>query len=70
MLVYEYEIFKMKEGERVGQMFERLSVIINNSHALRRIISEKDLNMKILRTLLRSWQSKENAIQRRGFKNR
>ena len=38
MLVHRYEIFKMEEGERVEQMFERLFVIVNGLHALRRII--------------------------------
>ena len=63
MLVYEYETFKMEEGERVKQMFERLVVIVNDLHALGRIISERELNMKILRTLPRTRQSKVDVIQ-------
>ena len=44
-------------------MFERLCVIINYLHALRRIISKRELNIKILKTLPRSWQFKVDAIQ-------
>ena len=55
MLVHEYEILKMEEGERVKQMFEILSMIVNYLHVFGRIIFERELNMKNLKTLLRSW---------------
>ena len=55
MLVHEYENFKMEESERAKQMFEKLSVIMSDLHALGRIISERELNMKNLRTLPKSW---------------
>ena len=54
MLVHGYVIFKMEEGERVKQMFERLFVIINDLHALGRIISKNQLIIKNLRTLPRA----------------
>ena len=37
--------------------------MLNDLHAHGKIISERELNMKILRTLPRSWQSKVDAIQ-------
>ena len=63
MIVHEYEIFKIEEGERAEQMFERLFFIVNGLHALGRIIFERELNIKFLKTLLRSLQSKVDAIQ-------
>ena len=41
MLIHEYEIFKMEDGEEVEQMFERLFAIVNNFHVHGRIIVEK-----------------------------
>ena len=41
----------MEKREKVEQMFKRLSMIVNDLHVLGRIIFERELNMKILRTL-------------------
>ena len=62
ILVHEYENFKMDEGERVKQMFERLLMIVNDLHALRIIISKREVNKKILRTLPRSWKPKVDVL--------
>ena len=62
MLVHEYETFKMEEGERVEQIFERLYVIVNDLHVLGKIISKRELNMKILKNLPRLLQSKVDVI--------
>ena len=63
MLTEEYELFRMEEGENIESMFERLSTITNDLHALGRIIPETDLILKILRSLPKTWQSKCDAIQ-------
>ena len=62
MLMEEYELFRMEDGENIESMFERLSTIINDLHALGRIIPETDLILKILRSLPKSWQSKGDTI--------
>ena len=46
MLAHEYENFKTEEGERVEQMFERLSMIVNYLHVFGRIIFEKEIRRK------------------------
>ena len=46
---------KYLKSKKVKELsnFERLSMIINDLHAFGRIISERELNMKNLRTLPR-----------------
>ena len=62
MLTEEYELFRMKDGENIESMFEKLSTIIIDLHALGRVIPEIDLILKILRGLPKTWQSKYDAI--------
>jgi len=62
-LTHEYELFAMKEEEKVDDMFERFSSIINNLDALGKSISEGEIVRKILRSLTPEWESKMNAIQ-------
>ena len=62
-LIHEYELFSMKQGEKVEDMFERLSSIINALDALGRKFAEGDVIRKILRSMTPEWESKINAIQ-------
>ncbi|VFQ86049.1 unnamed protein product [Cuscuta campestris] len=61
-LTQEYEMFWMKEGEKIDDMFDRFSKIINDLHALKKTYTNKDLVRKILRSLTPEWRSKADAI--------
>ncbi|VFQ79452.1 unnamed protein product [Cuscuta campestris] len=61
-LTQEYEMFRMKEGEKIDNMFDRFSKIINDLHALKKTYTNKDLVRKILRSLTPEWRSKADAI--------
>ncbi|VFQ84573.1 unnamed protein product [Cuscuta campestris] len=61
-LTQEYEMFRMKKGEKIDDMFDRLSKIINDLHALKKTYANKDLVRKILRSLTPEWRSKADAI--------
>ncbi|VFQ66145.1 unnamed protein product [Cuscuta campestris] len=61
-LTQEYEMFQMKEGEKIDDMFDLFSKIINDLHALKKTYANKDLVRKILRSLTPKWRSKADAI--------
>ncbi|VFQ77275.1 unnamed protein product [Cuscuta campestris] len=61
-LTQEYEMFRMKEGEKIDDMFDRFSKIINDLHALKKTYANKDLVRKILWSLTLEWRSKADAI--------
>ncbi|VFQ88315.1 unnamed protein product [Cuscuta campestris] len=61
-LTQEYEMFRMKEGEKIDDMFDRFSKIINDLHALKKTYTNKFLVRKILRSLTPKWRSKADAI--------
>ncbi|VFR02700.1 unnamed protein product [Cuscuta campestris] len=61
-LTQEYEMFRMKEGEKIDDMFDWFSKIINDLHALKKTYTNKDLVRKILRSLTPEWRSKADAI--------
>ncbi|VFQ97989.1 unnamed protein product [Cuscuta campestris] len=61
-LTQEYEMFRMKEGKKIDDMFDRFSKIINDLHALKKTYANKDLVRKILRSLTPEWRSKSDAI--------
>ncbi|VFQ64924.1 unnamed protein product [Cuscuta campestris] len=61
-LTQESEMFRMKEGEKIDDMFDRFSKIINDLHALKKTYANKDLVRKILRSLTPEWRSKADAI--------
>ncbi|VFQ69027.1 unnamed protein product [Cuscuta campestris] len=62
-LTHEYELFRMKENEKIDEMFERFSKIVNDLHALKKTYTDKELVRKILRSLTPEWRSKDDAIQ-------
>ncbi|VFQ98063.1 unnamed protein product [Cuscuta campestris] len=61
-LTQEYEMFRMKEGEKIDDMFDRFSKIINDLHALKKTYTNRDLVRKILRSLTPEWRSNADAI--------
>ena len=63
MLTHEYELSHIKEDEKIDQMFERLSVIVNNLDVLGKSLTDEELMRKVLRSLTRPWLSKIPAIQ-------
>ncbi|VFR02633.1 unnamed protein product [Cuscuta campestris] len=50
------------EGEKIDDMFDWFSKIINDLHSLKKIYANKDLVRKILRSLTPEWRSKADAI--------
>ncbi|VFQ85691.1 unnamed protein product [Cuscuta campestris] len=62
-LTHEYELFRMKENEKIDEIFERFSEIVNDLHALKKTYTDKELVRKILRSLTLEWRSKAEAIQ-------
>ncbi|VFQ85705.1 unnamed protein product [Cuscuta campestris] len=62
-LTHEYELFRMKKNEKIDEMFERFSKIVNDLHALKKTYTDKELVRKILRSLTPEWRSKADAIQ-------
>ncbi|VFQ83161.1 unnamed protein product [Cuscuta campestris] len=63
-LTHEYELFRMKENEKIDEMFERFSKIVNDLHALKKTYTDKELLRKILQSLTPEWRSKADAIQK------
>ncbi|VFQ87024.1 unnamed protein product [Cuscuta campestris] len=62
-LTHAYELFHMKENEKIDDMFEQFSKIVNDLHALKKTYTDKELVRKILRSLTPEWRSKAGAIQ-------
>ena len=62
MLVHKYELFRMESNETITDMFTRFTDIINNLKNLEKLYTDSDLCRKILRSLLRTWESKVTAI--------
>ncbi|VFQ76172.1 unnamed protein product [Cuscuta campestris] len=52
-----------KENEKINEMFERFSKIVNDIHALKKTYRDKELVRKILRSLTPEWCSKADVIQ-------
>ncbi|VFQ70889.1 unnamed protein product [Cuscuta campestris] len=61
-LTQEYEMFRMKEHEKIDDMFDRFFKIVNDLHALKKTYTDRDLVRKILRSLTSEWRSKADAI--------
>ncbi|VFR00192.1 unnamed protein product [Cuscuta campestris] len=61
-LTQEYEMFRMKEHDKIDDMFDRFSKIVNDLHALKKTYTDRDLVRKILQSLTSEWRSKADAI--------
>ncbi|VFQ66185.1 unnamed protein product [Cuscuta campestris] len=57
-----WDKLEMKEGEKIDDIFDRFSKIMNDLHALKKTYANKDLVRKILRSLTPKWRSKADAI--------
>ncbi|VFQ94892.1 unnamed protein product [Cuscuta campestris] len=62
-LTHEYELFSMKENEKIEEMFERFSNIINPLNLLGKTYTDRELMRKVLRSLSPKWRSKVDAIE-------
>ncbi|XP_057953571.1 uncharacterized protein LOC131147926 [Malania oleifera] len=63
MLVKEYEMFNMEEGETIIAMFTCFTHITNELKALGREYSMEDNVQKVLHFLPASWHAKSTAIE-------
>jgi hypothetical protein len=62
-LVHKYEMFKMKQGETIIQMFTRLTDIINALSSLGRETPTVEIVRKVLQGLPKEWRPKVTAIE-------
>lgn len=62
MLLHNYELFTMKDGESITNMLDRFAEITNGLASLGRSISSSDKVKKILRSLPREWDATVTAI--------
>ncbi|XP_075092555.1 uncharacterized protein LOC142172773 [Nicotiana tabacum] len=63
MLVHDYELFSMKEGEPIEEMFARFSKIISDLKAFDNPYTNGDQVRKILRSLPTTWQTKVITLE-------
>ncbi|KAH0717533.1 hypothetical protein KY285_013564 [Solanum tuberosum] len=63
LLVYEYELFQMKEGETIEGMFARLSKIIGELKASGKIYPLIEHIRRVLRSLPPQWHAKVVALE-------
>ncbi|WVZ00453.1 hypothetical protein V8G54_026522 [Vigna mungo] len=61
-LIQEYEMFRMKQGETISDVQKRFTNIVNHLIGLGKSFDNDELNIKILKSLDRSWQPKVTAI--------
>jgi len=61
-LIQEYEMFRMLKGETISDVQKRFTHIVNHLISLGKIFEREELNIKILKCLDISWQSKVTAI--------
>ncbi|XP_009631222.1 uncharacterized protein [Nicotiana tomentosiformis] len=63
MMVHDYELFQMKEGESIEEMFARFSKNISNLKVFGKPYSSGDHVRKILRSLPTTWQTKVVTLE-------
>ncbi|XP_070008574.1 uncharacterized protein [Nicotiana sylvestris] len=63
MLIHDYELLQMKEGESIEEMFTRFSKIISDLKAFGKPYSSDDQVRKILRSLPNTWQTKVVTLE-------
>jgi len=62
VLIQEYELFKIKQGESIADVQQRFTHIVNHFMGLGREFDKEELNIKVLKCLDRSWQRKVTTI--------
>ncbi|XP_070054036.1 uncharacterized protein [Nicotiana tomentosiformis] len=63
LLVRDYDLFQMKDGESVEEMFSRFSKILGDLKSFGRPIKSGEQVRKIVRSLPTIWQSKVIALE-------
>ncbi|XP_075098859.1 uncharacterized protein LOC142175768 [Nicotiana tabacum] len=63
MFFHDYELFQIKEGESIEEMFARFSKIISDLKAFGKPYSSGDQVRKILRSLPTTWQTKVVTLE-------
>ncbi|XP_070003281.1 uncharacterized protein [Nicotiana sylvestris] len=63
MLVHDYELFSMKKGESIEEMFARFSKIISDLKAFGKPYTSGDQVKKILRSLATTWKTKVVTLE-------
>jgi len=61
-LVQEYEMFHMHQGETIYDVQKRFTHIVNHLSGLGKTFDTNELNIKILKSLNRTWQLKGTTI--------
>jgi len=63
MLVHQYELFKMKDDESIGQMYSRFQTLVSGLEILKKSYVASDHVSKILRSLPARWRPKVTVIE-------
>ncbi|XP_070013378.1 uncharacterized protein [Nicotiana sylvestris] len=63
LLVHDYKLFSMKEGESIEEMFAKFSKIISDLKAFGKPYTSSDQVRKILRSLPTTWQTKVVTLE-------
>nr|XP_016495906.1 PREDICTED: uncharacterized protein LOC107814916 [Nicotiana tabacum] len=63
MLVHDYELFSMKEGESIKEIFARFNKIISDLKVFGKPYTRGDQVRKILRSLPTTWQTKVVTLE-------
>ncbi|KAK2354319.1 hypothetical protein QL285_091854 [Trifolium repens] len=63
LLVHQYELFKMKDGEDIETMFSRFQILVSGLQVLDKSYTEVDHVRKVLRSLPPKWRPKVTAFQ-------
>ena len=61
-LIQEYEMFRMQQGETIYDVQKRFTHIVNHLNRLGKTFDIDELNIKILKSLNRTWQPNVTAI--------
>ncbi|XP_068503614.1 uncharacterized protein [Phaseolus vulgaris] len=61
-LIQEYELFRMQPEETIVDVQKRFTHIVNHLTELRKEFDKEELNIKVLKSLDRSWQPKVTGI--------
>ncbi|KZV40452.1 hypothetical protein F511_34588 [Dorcoceras hygrometricum] len=59
----KYEFIKMREGETMAEFDERFSAVVIEVTSLRKEYNNRDLALKVMRTLPREWYVKTMAMR-------
>ena len=63
MLTLDYEMFKMKLKERIKEMSDRFTDIVNGLKGLGKVYPNKEMVKKMLNSLPKSWEAKVTIIE-------